>query len=229
MEKIELKAQPRAKELMKKLRNSGKIPAIVYGHGLKTEHLEVAYPEFEKAFRKAGESTLINLNIAGEKIRNVIIQDVQKHYLNGKYIHVDFYEVSMTEKMKARVPLEFIGVSKAVKENGGVLIQVINELEVECLPADLPHSITVDISGLNDFNAAVHVRDLHISAKVQVHADLNEVVVKVAPPRDVEAELATPVVEDISKVEGAAEIKPEAAAAEGAEPEKQPAEKKEKE
>ena len=230
MEKIELHAKARGKELIKKLRGSGKIPAIVYGHGLKTEHLEVAYPEFEKVFRKAGESTLINLAVEGAKARNVIIQDVQKHYLNGKYIHVDFYEVSMTEKMKARVPLEFIGVSKAVKENGGVLVQVLNEIEVECLPADLPHSIEVDISGLNDFNAAVHIRDLKVSDKVKLHAEADEVVAKVSPPRDVEAELAAPVVEDVSKVEGAAEVKPEAAAEGEAEnAEKKPADKKEKE
>lgn len=215
MEKLELKARPRQAQLPKAIRKSGSIPAVVYGHNIKSENLEISYPEFEKIFRKAGESTLINLNIEGGKTRNVIIQDAQKHYLNGKFIHIDFYEVSMTEKMKARIPLEFIGVSKAVKENGGVLVTVLTEIEVECLPADLPHNITVDISGLNTFQDTVHVRDLKVSGKVKIMADENETVVKVAPPRDVEAELATPIVEDVSKVEGAAEVKPETA--EGAE------------
>jgi len=218
MEKLELKAKPRSTQLPKAIRKAGSIPAVVYGHNIKSEHLEIAYPEFEKIFRKAGESTLINLSVEGEKARNVIIQDAQKHYLNGKIIHVDFYEVSMTEKLKARIPLEFIGVSKAVKESGGVLVTVLNEVEVECLPADLPHNIEVDISGLNTFSDVIHVRDLKVNAKVRILADENETVVKVAPPRDVEAELATPVVEDISQVEGAAEVKPEAAA-EGAEAE----------
>jgi len=227
MEKLELKAKVRTEKAPKALRNDGKIPAIVYGHNIKTENLEIGYPEFEKIFRKAGESTLINLDIEGGKSRNVIIQDAQKHYLSGKYIHVDFYEVSMTEKMKAHIPLEFVGVSKAVKENGGVLIQVINEVEVECLPADLPHSIQVDISGLNQFNDSVHIKDLKISDKVKLQATPDEVVAKVAAPRDVEAELAQPVVEDVSQVEGAAEVKPEAAAEDKAVEDK--GEKKEKE
>jgi large subunit ribosomal protein L25 len=213
MEKLELKAKVRSAESPSGLRKSGLIPAIVYGHNIKTEHLEVPYSDFEKIFRKAGESTLITLSVEGAKPKNVIVQDAQKHYLNGKFLHVDFYEVSMTEKMKAHVPLEFIGISKAVKESAGVLVQVINEIEVECLPADLPHSIEVDISVLNTFSDTVHVRDLKVPNAVKILADAGETVAKVAPPRDVEAELATPVVEDISKVEGAAEVKPEDAAA----------------
>jgi len=218
MDKIEIKASVRSASLPKQIRKAGKIPAIVYGHHAKTEHLEVSYPEFERVFRKAGESTLIHLNVEGEKPKNVIIQDAQKHYLSGKYIHVDFYEVSMTEKMKAHVPLEFIGVSKAVKENGGVLVTVLSEVEVECLPADLPHNIEVDISALNTFQDTIHVKDLNVSDKVKILAEESETVAKVSPPRDVEAELATPVVEDVSKVEGAAEVKPEAEG-EAAEPE----------
>ena len=211
MEKIELKAKARSQGTPNKVRRGGAIPAIVYGHNIKTEELEIPYAAFEKVFRKAGESTLVNLEIEGGKSRNVIIQDVQKHFLNGKYLHADFYEVSMTEVMKATVPLEFIGVSRAVKENGGTLIQVLNEVEVECLPADLPHSITVDISGLNTFSDSIHIADLKVDSKVKIVADQYDVVVKVSPPRDVEAELATPFEEDVSKVVGAAEVKPQAA------------------
>lgn len=209
MEKIELKAKARSKQVPDNIRKQGMIPAVVYGHNIKTEELEVPYPDFEKVFKKAGESTLITLEVEGEKPRNVIIQDVQKHYLNSNFLHVDFYEVSMTEKMKASVPLEFIGVSKAVKENGGVLLQVINEIEVECLPADLPHNVEVDISVLNTFSDAIHISDLKISDKVKVLADADEVVAKVTPPRDVEAELATPVVEDVTQVAGVEEKKAE--------------------
>ncbi len=206
-EKLELEAKPRPTYSVEKLRKEGFIPAIVYGHGKTTEHLALSYSIFDKAFRKAGESTLINLVVDG-KAKNVIIQDVQRHYLTGKLIHADFYEVSMTQKMRATVQLEFIGVSSAVKANGGTLVTVIHEVEVECLPADLPHNIVVDISVLNTFEDSIHVKDLEVSDKVEITASPEEMVAKVNPPRDVEAELAVPIVEDVSKVEGAAEDKP---------------------
>lgn len=217
MEKLELKAKARGAGSPNSIRSSGLIPAVIYGHNIKTEHLEVPSSDFDKVFRKAGESTLITLNVEGGKARNVIIHDAQKHYLSGKIQHIDFYEVSMTEKMKATIPLEFVGVSKAVKEQSGVLVQVMNEVEVECLPVDLPHSIEVNISVLNTFSDTVHVSDLKVSDKVKILAEPTETVVKVAPPRDVEAELSAPVVEDVSQVVGAAEVKPDAeVGAEGA-------------
>jgi large subunit ribosomal protein L25 len=218
-EQISLAARARSKIAPEKIRKAEFIPGVVYGHNLKSENLEVPTREFEKVFRKAGESTIINLNLAGAPARSVIIHDVQKHYLSGKPMHVDFYAVSMTEKMKATVPLEFVGVSKAIKENGAVLVQVINELQVECLPADLPHAITVDISGLNDFNDVVHIRDLKISERVHVFASMEDVVAKAAAPRDVEAELAAPIdIGDVSKVEGVADkVKEGAEGIEGAE------------
>lgn len=214
-EKIDLEAAARPAFSPQKLRKEGMIPAIVYGHGKSTEHLAVSYSLFDKAFRKAGESTLINLVSEG-KSKNVIIQDVQRHYLTGKYIHVDFYEVSMTEKMHATVQLEFVGVSDAVKASSGTLVTVLHEVEVECLPADLPHNIEVDISVLKTFEDAIHVKDLKVSDKVEILTPHEEIVAKVNPPRDVEAELAAPIVEDVSKVEGAAEDKPEAAESEEA-------------
>lgn len=207
MEKIQLEALPRPAYSVEKLRKEGSIPAIIYGHGKKTEHLAVSFSAFDKAFRKAGESTLIDLKVDG-KSKNVIIQDVQRHYLTGKYIHADFYEVSMTEKMTASVPLEFVGVSQAVKASGGTLVTVLHEVEVECLPADLPHNFVVDISGLNTFEDSIHVKDIKAGDKVTILTDHEEMVAKVNPPRDVEAELSAPVVEDVSKVEGAAEDKP---------------------
>ena len=213
MEKIELKADPRTAASPEHIRAEGFIPAVVYGHNIKTESFMVRYADFEKAFKKAGESTLVNLVVDG-KAKNVIVQDVQRHYLTGKYQHVDFYEVSMTEKMKAKVPLVFVGVSKAVKENGGVFVAVMDEVEVECLPADLIHNIEVDISVLQTFADNIHVRDLKVGDKVKILSGEDETVAKVEAPRDVEKELATPVVEDISKVEGAAET-PKEPTAEG--------------
>jgi large subunit ribosomal protein L25 len=214
MDKIDLEAKARPAYSVEKLRKEGFIPVISYGHGKETQHLAIPYNLFEKAYRKAGESTLVNLVVDG-KGKNVIIQDVQRHYLTGKYIHADFYEVSMTEKMNATVQLEFVGISNAVKANGGTLVTVLHEVEVECLPADLPHNIEVDISVLKTFEDSIKVSDLKVSDKVEIVTPQEETVAIVNAPRDVEAELAAPVVEDVSKVEGAAENKPE----EGAEAE----------
>ncbi len=215
MEKLSLEASLRPAYTAAKLRAEGFIPAIVYGQHKATEHLAVAYPLFEKTFRKAGESTLINLMVDG-KAKNVIVQDVQRHYLTGKYIHADFYEVSMTEKMTATVALEFTGVSEAVKALSGTLVTNLHEIQVECLPADLPHNIVVDISSLKTFEDSIKVEDLKVDSKVQILTPAEETIAKVTPPRDVEAELAAPIVEDVSKVEGAAEDKPEAEGAEEA-------------
>jgi large subunit ribosomal protein L25 len=208
MEQIEIQAKTRPNVSPKHIRKDGFIPAIVYGHNILTVTLAVQYGPFEKTFKKNGESTILSLVIDGKASRNVIIQDVQRHYLTSRYEHIDFLEVSMTETMTATVPLEFVGISKAVKENGGTMVHVLSEVEVECLPSNLPSHIEVDISSLETFDDSVRVSDIKVPAGVTITTDPEETIAKVDAPRDVEAELATPVVEDVSKVEGAAEAKP---------------------
>lgn len=228
-DKIQLKATERdVKANMRKIRLTGVIPAVLYGHNVKNQALSINLGEFEKVLRKAGESTIIDLVTADGTPHPVLIQEVQIHYLTSRPIHADFYQVSMTQKLKTKVVLEFSGESKAVKELGGVLVKNLNEVEVECLPGDLPHSIPVNISVLTELNSAIHVKDLKVSDKVRVMASGDDVVATIQPPREVEADLSAPVVEDVSKVEGAAEEKPaaETDAKAGDKPEK--AEKSEK-
>ena len=214
MDKLQLKAAIRDLKTTKpeKLRRIGKLPAVLYGHKVQNVSLTVDAREFDKILKKAGESTIVELQTEDGKTHPVLIHDVQHHYLTTAPTHVDFYEVSLTEKLKAAVALEFIGEAPAVKTLGGVLVKVLNEVEVECLPADLPHSITVDLSVLKTLQNTIHIKDLPATAKVKIITPAEELIVKVQPPRDVEAELAAPVVEDVSKVEGAAEDKPAAAA-----------------
>ncbi len=210
MDKIQLKSQVRDIKTTtpKKLRKQGIIPAVLYGHNVPTQSISISFSEFERAFKKAGESTIIDLLTEDGKIHPVLIHDVQAHYLQSTPEHVDFYEVSMTEKLTATVVLEYTGESNAVKAMGGVLVKVLNEVEVECLPADLPHNIEVDITPLQTLDNEIFVKDLKVSSKVTILTPHDDLVAKVQPPRDVEAELAAPVVEDISAVEGAAENKP---------------------
>ncbi|HMQ01510.1 MAG TPA: 50S ribosomal protein L25 [Candidatus Doudnabacteria bacterium] len=192
----------------KNLRKAGSIPAELYGHNVGNIHLSVNAIEFEKVLRKAGESTIIELDMPNGGKKNVLIQNVQYHYLNSQPIHVDFFEVSMTEKLTATVPIEFIGESHAVKAMGGTLVKILTEVEVECLPGDLPQHFEVDISGLASFEDIITVADIsHDSSKVEIKAEAEEAVAKVQPPRDVEAELA----EDIDEAAAvAAAVGPEA-------------------
>jgi large subunit ribosomal protein L25 len=194
---------------VKRLRNSGKLPAVLYGHNVGSENLELAENEFLKAFRQAGESTIVTLAVDG-KNHPVLIHDVHMHYLTDKPIHVDFYAVNMQEKLKATVQIHFVGESQAVKALGGMLLKNISEVEVECLPADLPSHFEVDISSLNTFEDAIRVEDLGASDKVKILAAPEEVVVSAAPPRseeDLKALNEKPVVEDVTAVEGV--VKPD--------------------
>ena len=210
MDKFQLKATKRDLKATKpnKLRKEGSLPAVLYGHKVQNQALSINAREFDKVFKKAGESTIVDLLTDDGKNHPVLIHDVQNHYLTSVPTHVDFYEVSMTEKLKAKVALEFVGEAPAVKALGAVLVKIASEVEVECLPADLPHNIQVSLDGLKTLTDSIHVKDLQVPAKVKVLTSEEEMVAKVQPPRDVEAELSTPVVEDVSKVEGAAEDKP---------------------
>ncbi len=215
MEKIQLKTQARdmSHRNAKHLYREGLIPGNLYGHNVSNVHVGINQIEFEKVLRKAGESTIIELQLPDGASRNVMIKDVEKHYLTSRPIHVDFYEVSMTEKLTATVQLEFFGESHAIKAMGGTLVKALSEVEVECLPGDLPHQIDVDISVLNNFDDQITVADLKVSDKVEIKAEPDEMVAKVQEPRDMEAELA-PDVDEAAAVAAAVGTE-EGATAEG--------------
>lgn len=190
-----------------KLRREEILPAVLYGHGLESQPIEVSARDFAKVFKKAGESTLVSLTLDGQS-RPVLIHEVQRHFLNDQPIHVDFYAVNMNEKLTTHVALHFIGASPAVKSLGGILSKNLSEVEVECLPADLPPYFEIDISKLNTFEDAIRVSDLPVSDKIKILENPDELITNVAPPRS-EAELAelesAPVAEDVSTVEGVAD------------------------
>lgn len=211
MEPIAIQATKRKTlgKAVKILRKQGKLPGVLYGHDVATLEIELSERDFAKAFKSAGESTIVNLSVDG-KTHPVLIHEVQHHYLTDQPIHVDFYAINMAEKIKVRVPLTFVGEAAAVKTMGGTLVKNLSEVEVECLPADLPHAIEVDISALNTFEDAIRVSDLKVDSKVIIHANPEEVVVIVAAPRSEEElkALEETVTEDVTKVEGV--VKPEA-------------------
>jgi large subunit ribosomal protein L25 len=199
---IELTAKARETfgKTNKVLRDKGFIPAELYGHGLQNLHLAVDAKDFKKVFKEAGENTVVNLVIGSEK-RPAIIHDVQKNYLDESVNHIDFYQVRMDEKVKAHIPIEIIGEAPAVKEKGGVLNRTLSDIEVEALPGDLPHNITVDIGVLIDLNQSIYIKDIQISKSVKVILDPDTVIVSVTPLKEEEVVSAPVDVADV-KVEG---------------------------
>jgi large subunit ribosomal protein L25 len=217
MEKTYLKGQKRTVTggKVSKLRKAGVIPAVMYGHKIAAQNLALNYLEFQKVFQKAGENTVIELEIEGGEKANVLVHDVQLDAMDGKISHVDLFQVRMDEKIETKIPLEFVGEAPAVKALGGVLVKNMDEVEVSCFPADLPSTIQVDIAQIVTFDIHIKVKDLKVSDKVEIMSDMETVIALVERPRTEEelAALNEKVEADVTKVEGV--VKPEAPAAEG--------------
>lgn len=192
------------------LRKSGKIPAVIYGNKVEPTSASVDAISFQKTLRKAGESTLVDLSIDEKEPVKVLIHDIQYHPVRGDVVHIDFYQVNMKEKITTHIALEFIGESPAVEQLSGTLVKNMDELEVECLPGDLVHSIEVDISALKTFDDAILVKDIVLPKGLEGQDDPEATIAFVEAPRseaELEADLAVPVSEQeaISQIESAQE------------------------
>lgn len=189
---------------LEQLRKNDMVPAVVYGRKIEPRNISLSYLEFSKAYKQAGENTIIELSVGEGKPVNVLIHAVQMSPLKNRFIHADFFQVRMDEEIETHVPLVFIGESPAVREMGGMLMKSIEELPVKTLPSDLPHSLEVDLSTLLTFEDHITVSDIKVSDKVKIDADPNMVIASVIPPRT-EAEMETldvKVEADVTKVEG---------------------------
>lgn len=196
---------------VKSLRTQGLLPASVYGKKIKSASLTVKRDEFSKVYSEAGESGLVELSI-GSDVRPVLIHNVQVDPVTSAPLHVEFFQVDLKEKVHANVPLEFIGEAPAVAQKQGVILTILDEIEVEALPTDLPEKITIDISGLATVDQEIKVSDLTLPNAVTLVSDKGLTIVKVGAlvTREAEAEAAA---EEAAKAAAAAE----AAAATGAE------------
>lgn len=206
------------------LRRDGKIPAVVYGKHFDSLAIAVDRIDFEKMFKEAGTSNLIDVT-AGDKKFKVLVHDTQIDPISGDIIHIDLLKVNMKEKIHAEIPLEFVGDSNAVINLEGSLITPVDSIEVECLPGDLMSEITVDISVLDDFEKNIKVSDLKLPEAIEVLSDLEEIIAFVQEPRS-EAEIEAlneEIVEDVEAIE--VENKGEEAPAEEDAEEKKPEEK----
>ncbi len=208
MEQIELRATGR-KLLGKKvrfLRRQGITPVHLFGHDTEPLALQCDRTQLEHVLTHSGKTRLIGLKLdRAKKLRSVVVREVQKHPLSGEIIHVDFYQVSMTEKIKVDIPITLIGEAPALKSKGNVLVHELNRLNVECLPDRIPDNVQVDISSLAEADQSIHVKDILLGEGITVLDDPEHVIVRVA--------LLT--IEKVEKVEKVAEA--EAGAEAGAE------------
>ncbi len=208
MEKVVLKATKRdvIGKQVGALRRAGKLPGVIYGRHTEPVNITLEARSAGVTLSKVGSSSLVTIDVDGKEYP-ALVRERQRNYIKGNLIHVDFLAVSLTEKLKAEVRIELTGLSLAVKDSDAVLVTGLHTLSVECLPADLPDHVTVDISPLAKVGDSIHVRDLSLGDKVRILDDGDEMVVNATYAKiEVEAPVAV--------VEGA--VVPEA---EGAEPE----------
>jgi large subunit ribosomal protein L25 len=166
-----------------RIRKAGRLPAVVYGHGLDSANVSVDTHEFEQLRKRTGPNALVDLSIDGKKPQPVLISSVQVHPVNRRALHLDLFLVRMTEEMTVDVPLVPVGESIAITQLGGTLLHVTDTVKVRALPDHLPQSIEYAIESLVDFDAQIHVRDLTVPSDVTLLNDGDEIVAKVQAPR----------------------------------------------
>ena len=230
MEQIPLTAQKRTilGRKVKNLRKEGLIPAHVFGHKIKTEHIQVKTGDFSKVYDAAGETGIVDLAVDNQK-KPVLIRNVQIHPVTDEPLHIDFYQVNLAEKVKVNVPLEVVGEAPAVEKKIGLLLTPVSELEIEALPTDLPEKIEINVEKLENVGDEIKVKDLDVDRlKIEILTDSELVVVQIgelvtkemeAVEAEIEAEKAEAVAEaapaaegeprpEVPEGEAAAEVKP---------------------
>lgn len=203
-----------------KLRYEGKLPVVVYGAGKEAESLAVSPIEFLKLYKQAGESSLIDLMIAGKEVGKVLVQDVQFDPVSDRIIHADLRRIDMNKTMTAPVVLHFVGEAPVIKASGGTMVTNINTVIVECLPKDLVSHIDVELTVITSYEVIIKVKDIKVPAGIKIASpNADDLVAKAAPALS-EAEIkamedSSSANADLSKIESAK--KKEEEAAEGAE------------
>lgn len=163
---------------VKRLRREGVVPGNVYGKNIKSEAVQAPLTEFSSVYKEAGETGLVDLELDG-KLIPVLIHNVHKNF-RDKVLHADFYQVNLKEKVKTMVPLEIIGEPNAVTEKIGILMNILDEVEVEALPEELPENIEVNVEHLKNIDDQITVADLKAPTGVEILTDATQVVSKIA-------------------------------------------------
>lgn len=196
---VALKAEQRDPAIKAdKIRAAGQIPAVFYGKVEPSTPIAISMADFLKVWKEAGESSVISLETP-EGTKESLIHDVDFDPVTGRPRHADFYVFEKGHKVEVEIPLEFEGVSPAVKDLGGTLVKVLHALKIEAMPKDLPHNIIIDISSLTDFSSQILAQDLKLPSGVELKVNPEEVVALVSAPREEKEEETAPV--DLSAIE----------------------------
>jgi large subunit ribosomal protein L25 len=210
--KVQLNVSPRPilGKKVKRLRRQGIIPANVYGRALESVAIQVAKDDLVRVIRAAGRNEIIYLRVDGEEPRPTFVRQIQRSPVTDAILHVDFYQISLKEKVRIEIPLALVGTAPAEQTYGGTLLHSLDSIAVEGLPTDIPSVIEVDVSGLKEIDAAIHVGGLSVPDQVTVLTDPEVVVAKVAAPHVERVE------EEVAVEEKVAEVRAEEAAPEKA-------------
>lgn len=186
---LESKSRQVTGKRVEQLRRAGEMPGVVYGHNFPNRLISVRAQDFEKVYRLAGTSSLVDLVIDGEKPIKVLLHEPQRHPVRPTPLHADFYVVKMSEKLETAIPLHFVGEAHAVTILDGTLSPHLDALNVTCYPDQLVPAIEVDLTPLKTFEAIIRVADLILPEGIEILDDPEEVIATVTPPRT-EEELA---------------------------------------
>lgn len=187
MEALELKAEVRAaSQSLSQIRQSGLVPAVLYGRGVEATPLQVEAKALQKVLKEAGTHQLISLQIDKRRPMMTLVREMQRDSVKHHYLHVDFYAVKMDQKITASVPLTIVGAAPAVKDLAGILTHGLDEIEIECLPSDLISAVEVNVDHLTQLNDTVTVAELKVPSTITILSDPDSMVVKIEPPRKVE-------------------------------------------
>ncbi|RMG59711.1 MAG: 50S ribosomal protein L25/general stress protein Ctc [Deltaproteobacteria bacterium] len=195
------KREKTGKEVAKKLRRQGMVPAIIYGRGKTPVPISVERRSIEKYLREVSGTTLIRLRVNGSDEIFAIVKDYQLDPVKDEVIHVDFQEVDLTQKTTVEVPIVIVGKAKGV-ERGGLMEVVTREIEVECLPTQIPEKIEVDVTDL-DIGAVVHVEDLQFPEGVEPAVDPDLTILTIYEPAEEEEAVAEEEAEEAAEEAGA--------------------------
>jgi large subunit ribosomal protein L25 len=189
MDKVVLKAVKRdvTGKQVKALRRAGQLPAVIYGRHVEPISISLEAHPAALALARVTSSSLVTISVDGKEYPT-LVRERQRNFIKGNLLHVDFLAVDLTENIRAKVGIEITGVSPAVKDFNAVLVNNLTQLEVECLPTDLPERVTVDISVLMQVGDGIHVRDIAVSDKVRVLDDPDEMVIVATYAKEEEAE-----------------------------------------
>ncbi len=164
---------------VKQLRRGGKMPANVYGKGIPSQAVEVNYADFAPVYSEVGETGIIDLEVSGQTIP-VLVKNPQMHFNSAQPLHVDFYQVNLKEKIRTSVPVKVVGEPAPVTDHQGLLMQLLNEIEIEALPEAIPDFIEVDASSLEEIGDILEVSDIKAPEGVTILTSSEENVVQVS-------------------------------------------------